>query len=160
MSAGMKGIAIAAFLCAQVLGGAEHAAAQNFGASNQIEAGAFGGVRLRIPLGGSGREPVRAGLAFAPTMRTRYGYGQERIQISEGIELGVRGARPLSLSIAGQDLPTLRRLGAVPDGARRGGSAVRTVLLVVGGVVVIGGIATFLVFNHIVDNERSGPDGS
>ena len=51
--------------------------------------GAFGGLRVRVPLGGDPRErQVRAGLAIAPTVQGGTIGGERRQRIGEGIEFG------------------------------------------------------------------------
>jgi len=148
---------IAALIIAQSLAAAPPAFAADFAAVQEQRAGAFGGFRLRMPLGGEVRaRQVRAGFALAPTLssrtgdseiRTRIGEGLEfgfrsgdseiRTRIGEGLEFGFRSGRPLSFSLAGQDL-NRRRLGAAPgDG---GNDAVPRVALAVAGVVLTLGL--------------------
>lgn len=104
----MKKLLIAALVSGQVLTSAAPAFAQSYAPVRDMETGAFGGVRVRIPFGGNQREPVRAGLAFAPTTRTDFQDGRVRTRFGEGVEFGFRTNRPLSLSIAGRDLSSFR----------------------------------------------------
>jgi hypothetical protein len=151
----MKKLTIAILLAGQMLGAAQPAFAADFADAQAQRAGAFAGVRLRLPLDGPQRHQVRAGLALAPTLETRRMNGETRTRIGEGLEFGYRASRPLSFSLAGQDLSG-RRFGAAQgndDGHHD--HTVRTVLLVVGGVIVVAGIATFVVFESILANEDS-----
>jgi hypothetical protein len=104
----MRKLLIAALLSSQILTTAAPAFAQGYAPARETETGAFGGVRVRIPFGGSAREPVRAGIAVAPTTRTDYQDGRVRTRFGEGVEFGYRTGRPLSLSLAGRDLSSFR----------------------------------------------------
>ena len=106
----LKKLMIAALLGAQVMAAAQPAMAAELESNSDQRMGAFGGLRVRVPLDGNARQrQVRAGLAVAPTLHTRTLDGESRLRIGEGLELGLRGREPVRLSIAGQDL---RRLGA------------------------------------------------
>ncbi len=154
----MRKLLITALLSSQVLGGVP-AFAQGFVPVRETGTGAFGGVRVRVPFGGQ-REPVRAGLAFAPTTRTDYQDGRVRTRIGEGLEFGYRTGRPVSFSLAGRDLSSFRLNAAQNSDREHRGFPWGTAALVVGGIVVAGLIATAVIFKTIVDNERRGPDGS
>lgn len=147
----MKKPLIAVLVASQI---AMPAMAQNYSPVRGTDAGAFGGLRLRIPFGGGAREPVRAGLAFAPTTRTDYQDGHVRTRIGEGFEFGYRTGRPLSFSLAGRDFSSYR-LNAVQgenDGRRRGGLSTGKVALIVGGVVVVAAAVTAIVFINALNN--------
>ena len=120
----MRKMLIAALVAGQVLGTAAPAFAQNFSPVRETETGAFGGVRLRIPFGGTAREPVRAGLAFAPTMRTDFQDGRVRTRIGEGLEFGAVGREPLQFSLAGTPVNRLVHGQTGPDGRRVGVSTI------------------------------------
>jgi hypothetical protein len=142
MSAGMKKLMIAALIGAQLLASAPPALAAQPDSVRDQQAGAFGGLRVRLPLGGDRRErQLRAGLTLAPTLNSRLADGESRLRIGEGVEFGLRGREPMRLSIAGQDV---RRLGArqagdgddgIPTGAWIAGGIV---LVTLAGVVFIG----------------------
>jgi hypothetical protein len=104
----MKKLLVAALVSGQIPGTAAPAFAQHYAPVRETDAGAFGGVRVRIPFGGSAREPARAGIAFAPTTRTDYQDGRIRTRFGEGLEFGYRTGRPLALSVAGRDLSSFR----------------------------------------------------
>jgi hypothetical protein len=153
----MKKLTIGALLAGQLLGAAQPALAADLVAQEAPQMGAFAGARLRVPLGGAQRRQVRAGLTIAPTLQSR---GETRGRIGDGLEFGYRSNRPLSFSLAGQDLNG-RRFGAAQDNVDdHRGFPVKTVLLVIGGVLVVAAVATYVVADNILDNERSGPDGS
>lgn len=149
----MRKLTIAALLTAQVLGSATSAAAQDFSASREIESGAFGGVRVRIPFGGPQREQVRAGFAFAPTVRTAYSDGRSRTRIGEGLELGFSGNRPLQLSLAGTPVSQLAQRSRGPDGRRLGVSTVGWLAIGAGTVLVL--VAGFYVW--LIEESKCGP---
>ena len=149
----MKKLLIVALLSGQIVG-AVPAMAQGFAPVRETSAGTFGGVRVRVPLGGP-REPVRAGLAIAPTVRTDYQDGHVRTRIGEGLEFGYRTGRPVSFSLAGRDLSSFR-LNAAPNGDReRRGFPWGTAALVVGGILVAGAVAYAAVAIAILNNEDS-----
>lgn len=75
------------------------------------ETGAFAGARLRLPLaGGAEARALRAGLVMAPTLRRRAADGGASTHFGEGLELGLAGRSPPTLSIAGQPLA-----GSLPE---------------------------------------------
>lgn len=152
----MRKLAVAALLSAQLLPAAQPAFAADFATTQEQRVGTFAGFRLRIPLDGNPRErQIRAGLAFAPTLQSRAMDGETRSRIGEGLEFGYRTNRPLSFSIAGQDLSG-RRFGAAQDNDdHHRGFPWGTAALVVGGILVAGVIATAVIFNEISDNESS-----
>jgi hypothetical protein len=133
----MKKLMITALLGGQLLIVAQPALAADFVATRPERVGAFGGLRVRVPLGGNLRHRhVRAGLAIAPT-RQGVGMQDERaLHIGEGIELGYRSSRRLALSVAGVDVRQVRPGAAQDDGTEdeEGGSST---LLIIGGVVVV-----------------------
>ncbi len=147
----MKKMTIAALLAAQLALAAQPAFAADFATTQDQRAGVFAGFRLRVPLDGAPRQrQVRAGLAVAPTLHSRTGNGALRLRIGEGMEFGYRSNRPLSFSLAGQDLGRFR-LGAAEDGQHRGMPTGR-ILLIVGGVIVVGiGVATILFIDAMND---------
>ena len=109
----MKRLTIAALIAGQVLTAAQPALAAELAETRTHQMGAFGGVRLRVPLDDhAGRQPVRAGLTLAPTMHGRTPDGASRMRIGEGLELGFTENRPLTLSLAGTPV---NRLGAAQD---------------------------------------------
>lgn len=148
----MKKALIATLVAGQVLGNAAPVLAQSYAPVRETEAGAFGGVRLRIPFGGAQREPVRAGLAFAPTSRTDFQDGRVRTRIGEGLEFGYRTGRPASFSLAGRDLSSFRLNAAQgqEEGGRRGSTG-RTLLIVGGVIVVVAGVGLLVLNDKLND---------
>jgi hypothetical protein len=131
-----KTIALAAFLAAQTLPFAQPAAAADLNLAQEPRPGAFGGVRVRVPLDGHPRQrQVRAGLTIAPTLHSRSADGSVRMRIGEGLELGLRGREPVRLSIAGQDL---RRLAAQQSGDEEDDDGgIPTGAWIAGGIVLV-----------------------
>ncbi|MEA3030237.1 MAG: hypothetical protein QOJ53_1916 [Sphingomonadales bacterium] len=132
----MKKPIITALVAGQLLGFAPPATAADLAGLQEQRAGAFGGFRLRIPLGGNPRaQRLRAGLTIAPTLRSRAGDGETSMRIGEGLEFGYRANRPLSFSLAGRDLDG-RRFGAAEGG--RSDAVPRTALAVAGVALTLG----------------------
>lgn len=129
----MRKLLIGALVVGQALGGSAPAFAQGFTPAQEVQAGAFAGFRLHVPFGGANREPVRAGLAFAPTVRTETQDGRVRTRIGEGLEFGLRGREPMQFSIAGRSLQQLAAQGG-SEGRRRG---IPTGLWIAGGLVLV-----------------------
>ena len=139
----MRKLIIAAFLAGQVMTVSQPALAADLAEAEQPRMGAFGGLRVRIPLDGDARQrQVRAGLTVAPTMQGANMEGERPLRIGEGVELGIRGNRPLSLSVAGMDVGS-RRLGAAQDDDDGDDDGVPTWAWVAGGVVVVLGLGAF-----------------
>lgn len=145
----MKKMMMASLLAAQVMVAAEPAAAakiDDLAVSARHGTGAFAGFRLRVALDGGPREErVRAGLALAPTVHRPTSQGARSLAIGEGLELGYRTDRPLSLSLAGRDLD---RRSLKASGDDDGG--VPTWALVAGGIAASLGVA-YLVFMEAID---------
>jgi hypothetical protein len=143
MSALVKRLAIAALLGAQLLTASRPALAVELDSVRDQQTGAFGGLRVRLPLGGQARErQLRAGLTLAPTLASRLADGESRLRIGEGLELGLRGREPLRLSLAGRDVARLgaRQAGDADDGGIPTGAWIAggIVLVTLAGVVFIG----------------------
>jgi hypothetical protein len=150
----MRKVTIAALLGAQLAAAAQPALAADFANTQEQRAGAFAGLRLRVPLDGAPRQrQVRAGFTLAPTLHRQSGDGAVRMRIGEGVEFGYRSGHPLTFSLAGRDL-TRPRLGAAEEG-RRGGLSTGEVAMIVGGVLVAGIVVTTLV---LVDEINDSSD--
>ena len=154
----MRILTIAALVTGQMLTSATPALAADLASSQEVQGGAFGGIRLRVPLGGTPRDDrVRAGFALAPTLSSRAQDGAVRTRIGEGLEFGYRGGRPVSFSIAGRDLQP-RRLGAAQDnggGDRDHGLSTGEILLIAGGVIVVtAGVVAVVFIDAINDNSE------
>ncbi len=130
----MKKLMIGALIGAQLMATQPAMAAELDGPSEQ-RMGMFGGLRVRMALGGhAGAGRLRAGLAIAPAMHSRQANGESRLRIGEGFELGIRGREPVRLSIAGQDFQRLAAQGNEREEGRRG---VPTGLWIAGGIVLV-----------------------
>jgi hypothetical protein len=150
----MKKLLIASLLSAPVLTNAAPAMAQEFSASREIQTGGFAGARVRIPFGGSARrEPIRAGLAFAPTVRVDHSDGRSRTRIGEGLEFGINGNEPVGLSLAGTPVSQLVQGRRGPDGQRLGVSTVGWIAIGAGAVLVL--VAGFYVW--LIEESKCGP---
>ena len=144
----MRKLLIGALIASQVLTGAP-AFAQGFSSAQETRTGTFAGLRIRMPFGGASREPLRAGLAFAPAVRTESLDGRVRTRIAEGLEFGLRGREPLQFSIAGRNL---RQLNA--QGNDRGGG-IPTGAWIAGGLVIatVGVVVTFALLLESADDD-------
>ena len=151
----MKKLTIAALLAGQLLAAVPPAFAAELTGDRTQQTGAFGGLRLRVPLDGHApQRPVRAGLTLAPTLHSRTMTGESRLRIGEGLELGIVGREPPRLSIGGQDV---RRLGAAQqdedDDERRGPSTVAWVAIGVAALVVVTATVGYFWLEDRVDDD-------
>ena len=135
----MRKLTIAAVLAAQLVAAAQPAMAADFDHIRAQQAGAFAGLRLRMPLDGSDarRQPVRLGLALAPTLHSQSRDGAVRTRFGEGLELGIKGDSPVRLSFAGRPVSRLAQGLAGPDGDRAGVSTLGWIAIGVGALVTI-----------------------
>lgn len=153
----MKRMTIAALAAAQLLGAAGPASAADLVSAEETRAGAFGGLRISVPIDGVRRDvrPIRAGLTIAPTLQARNLQGETRTLIGQGFELGIAGRGPVTLSLAGTRLD---RLGAAQDETEdedEGG--ISTLAIVgIGAAVLIGVVAAS--FQLCVDGEICGEE--
>ena len=93
----MKMMTMAALVAAQLLAAAQPALAADLEPIAEQRPGAFGGLRVRLPLGGERRDrQLRAGLALAPTLHSRFASGESRLRIGEGA--GIRHSRARAAS--------------------------------------------------------------
>src|SRR5688500_20360703 len=106
----MKKLMIAMLLAGQLSAAVAPAAAAELDRHAAPQMGAFGGLRVRLPLDGHVQQRrVRAGLTLAPTLQSRRANGEVRTRIGEGLELGLtQGERP-QLSLAGTPVSQLAR---------------------------------------------------
>ena len=133
----MRKLLIAALVSGQILGAAAPAFAQSYSPARETGTGTFGGIRVRVPFGGGAREPVRAGIAFAPTTRTDYQDGRTRTRVGEGLEFGINGRGPVQFSLAGTPVNRLTQGRTGPDGQRLGVSTLGWIAIGVGASLVI-----------------------
>jgi len=146
----MKKLLIGALVAGQLLTAAQPALAAAPGADEQARMGAFGGVRIRLPLDGDARQRrLTAGLTLAPTMHARTPEGALRLRIGEGLELGAQGREPVRLSIGGRDF---RRLSAQQD-AEDDGGGVPTWVWVAGGIIVATAGGLLILIDSVNDSS-------
>jgi hypothetical protein len=128
----MRRITTAAIVAAQIVLAAQPALGAETIEAREPQVGAFGGVRVRLPLDGERRDRrLRAGLTLAPTLHGAAADGETRLRIGEGLEFGLEGGEPPRLRIGGQDLRRLDAQGDDDDGG------VPTWAWIAGGVVVV-----------------------
>ena len=148
----MKRLTMAALVAAQLMATAQPALAAELSDSRTQQMGAFGGVRLRVPLDGRvGERQVRAGLALAPTLHSRDLRGNSQIRMGEGLELGFNGNDRVRLSLAGTPVSRIAQGPAGPQGPRAGVSTIGWVAIGVGVAAVAA--ATWFVI-AINDDDR------
>ena len=117
------------------------------GHGEQAEFGAFGGVQVRVPLGGARAEAPKLSLGLAPAARSRRFDGAGQTRIGEGLQLSLQPNRPAELSLAGTrvDRLGLSPSGPTREGPRAGISTLGWVGIGVGVLVVAaGGFAIWL----------------
>ena len=148
----MKRLMIIALLCGQLAVAAQPAVAAELADGRTQQMGAFGGVRLRVPLDGRiGARQVRAGLTVAPTLHSRDVRGASQMRMGEGLELGYSGDDRVRLSLAGTPVSQIAQGPAGPDGRRAGISPIGWVAIGVGVAAVAA--ATWFVI-AINDDDR------
>lgn len=139
----MKKLMMGALLGGQLLAAAQPALAADLGPTSDQRIGAFGGLRVRMPLGGNESDRrLRAGLTLAPALHGRLASGETRLRIGEGLELGLRGRQPMRLSIAGRDLRRLAAQGSddeggIPTGAWIAGGLVLATLAGIAAIALV-----------------------
>jgi hypothetical protein len=142
----MKKLMIAALLAGQLSMAPSPAAAAELDRHAAPQMGAFGGLRVRLPLDGDRRDrQLRAALTLAPTLHGRSPDGETRLRIGEGLEFGIQGRGAARLSLAGRDV---RRLGVQEEGDD---GDVPTWALIAGGVVLVLGVG-WLVFEDAMND--------
>lgn len=151
----MKKLTITALLAGQIAAAAQPAFAADFPSAQEQRAGAFAGFALRMPLDGPQRRQIRAGLRLAPMLETRGTRGETRLRIGEGLEFGTRAGRPLSFSLAGQDLRGRRFGAAQANDDDNDGLSTGEILLIAGGVIVVtAGVVAVVLIDAIDDNSE------
>ena len=133
----MKKLVITAIVAGQMIS-AQPAFAAELTDGQSPQVGAFGGVRVRVPLDGNAqRRPVRAGLTIAPTLQTRNLSGETRTRVGEGREVGLAGDAPLRVSLGGTPVSQLAEGPQGPDGRRAGVSTLGWVAIGAGAAVLV-----------------------
>jgi hypothetical protein len=131
----VKSLFALAFVAAQAMGTAQSAHAAELPPAygpDSAHIGGFLGARVRLPLGGGEKKPLRATLTAAPTLHS--GNGQ-RIRIGQGVELGFQG-REARFDLAGQPMLGLSKGGTAPNGRRQNLSTLGAVAIGVGVLLV------------------------
>lgn len=135
----MKYLVSAVLVAAQLAATAQPAFAAEVRREATAATGTFGGLRLRMPLGGTRAERApHLGLAFAPTLHSMGESGEAHMRIGEGLELGLSERRPtLGLSIAGRRLGAAQGENSDENEDDDGGIDTGEALLIAGGVLVL-----------------------
>ena len=150
----MRKLAIVALLTGNLAAGPQPAAAAELTEAHEQRVGAFGGVRVRVPLGADpDHRGIRAGLAVAPAVQTQNLRGEARTRLAEGVELGFGADRSPSLSIAGTPVSRLAQGPQGPVGRQLGVSTAGWVAIGVGTVVAVLGIG-YLVLSEAIDCDE------
>ena len=142
----MKKLTIAALVATQLVAG-QPAFAQDYGSAAQTRLGAFAGVNVTVPLGGSGAsaEAPRASLGIAPIARSQRIDGSSRTVIGEGLQLSLTPHGPVELNFAGTRLDRFRLTpqGQTPEGRKSGVSTLGWIAIGVGAtaVILVGAVA-------------------
>jgi len=148
----MRSFVLSMFVAAQLLLGAQPALAAPRAPGEQTEVGIFGGVQLRLRLGGSRAEAPRASLGIAPVARSQGLDGASRTRIGEGLQFSLRPNGPAEFTLAGARLD---RIGQAPGGQRAGVSTLGWIAIGVGAtvVLVVGAAALCLSDSDCVPSE-------
>jgi hypothetical protein len=147
----MKICVLAGLVVAHSLVAAPPAAAAGF-EETTAQSGIFTGARIRLSLGGRQHDrKFRAGLTIAPALRRQAISGGTRTHIGEGLELGLAGERPLTLSLGGRPVGRLLPHGRKSEDEQRLGISTGGYMAIGIGVAAL--VGAFLVFDHYRDED-------
>jgi len=144
---------LALLVTAATLAAPVHAAPLEMSAGD-VRPGAFAGVRLNVPLGGSKAARPRTELAIAPTLSPTSADGMTTTRIGEGVALTVGERHKPMLTIAGVRADTalgLRSEGQ-PNADHKLGLS--TGWVIAGGVLVAAGVYFAIIYKEAVDNTE------
>lgn len=127
------------------------------GRDAQVRGSTFAGARVRLALGGPEKaEKLRAGLTFSAMQSGRSASGQNVAHFADGVELGITGSEPEPhFSVAGYSLAP-GRLNAGDDRGeprRKRGSTLKTVAIVAGGLLLVGGAGLYVFWREAAKNS-------
>lgn len=155
----MKSYVIAGLVVAQCILAAQPAAAAGFEQSTTVQNGTFTGLKIRLSLGGRQHDQkFRAGLMFAPTLRSQTVSGESRMRIGEGFEFGLVGRRPLTFSLGGQPVGHLLPDGRKPENDERMGASTGGKIAIGAGVIAL--VAGAVVLGIVISQSDDAPDES
>ena len=158
----MRSVVLAALVVGQLILGAPPARAaahvgSGLGPGEQTRVGVFGGVQIRLPLGGARAEAPRASLGIAPVARSQRNDGSRQMRIGEGLQFSLQPNRPAELKVFGTRLDRLGLTpnGEAPGGPRAGVSTLGWIAIGVGAtvVLVVGAAALCLSDSDCVPSE-------
>ena len=137
----MRSFMLLLLVAGQLTLAAQPALAGGFESGERTRIGMFGGVQVRLPLGGSRAEAPRASLGIGPVVHNQDINGVGRTRIGPGLELRLGPDGPAELSLAGTRLDRLGLApgGQTPDGRKAGVSTLGWIGIGVGAVVVLTG---------------------
>lgn len=155
----MKSYVIAGLVTAQCILAAQPAAAAGFEQSTMVQSGTFTGVKIRLSLGGRQHDQkFRAGLLLAPSLRSQTISGESRMRIGEGLEFGLVGRRPLTLSLGGRPIGHLLPSGRKPENDGRVGASTGGKIAIGAGVIAL--VAGAVVLGIVISQSDDAPDES
>lgn len=132
----MRSLILSILVAGQFAIAVQPALAAELEPGEQSRLGMFGGMLLRLPMGGEARaERPSLSIGIAPTMRSQRIDGESRTRIGQGFELSFSDRRP-ELRLAGSRLDRLDRTVA-PGDRRAGVSTLGWVGIGVGAVALI-----------------------
>lgn len=147
----MKNYALAGLVAAQIIVAAQPAAAASLQETATVQSGTFAGTRIRLSLGGGQERKFRAGLTFAPMLRSQTISGETRMRFGEGVEWGFAGQRSLALSLSGRPVSRLLPGGSKSEDERRLG--ISTAGYVGIGVGVAALVGAFVLYQDAKDGS-------
>jgi len=136
----MRSVMLSLLVAGQLVVAAQPALAADPDPGEQSRMGMFGGVQLRLPMGGDARaQRPSFALGIAPITRSQRLDGSSRMRIGEGFQLRLRPQEQVELRLAGTRLDRLRFApnGDAPGGQRAGISTLGWIGIGVGAALVI-----------------------
>ena len=141
----MRPFVLSLLVAGQLAVAAQPALAAELEPSEQTRVGMFGGVQIRLPIGGNTRaQRPSFALGIAPVSRSQRLDGSSSMRIGEGFQLRLRPQEQVEFRLAGTRLD---RLGIAPNGNAPGGqragiSTLGWIGIGVGAAIVIVVVAT------------------
>jgi len=136
----MRSLMLPLLVAGQLAAAAQPALAAELEPDEQTRVGMFGGVQLRLPIGGDARtQRPSFALGVAPMTRSQRLDGSSRMRIGEGLQLRLRPQEPVEMRFAGTRLDRIGIAphGQAPDGPRAGVSTLGWIAIGVGAALVI-----------------------
>jgi hypothetical protein len=150
----MRSLILPLLVAGQLTVVAQPALAAGLEPGEQTRVGMFGGLQVRLPIGGEARtQRPSFALGVAPVARSQRLDGSGRMRIGEGFQLRLRPQEPVELRLAGTRLDRLNIApnGQAPGGQRAGVSTLGWIGIGVGVLAVTGAIVFYAM---ITDDDR------